>query len=131
MSESNTAGNPISGVEWSDLRRQPGDSCHCATAYFKPDAPMFDGHFPGDAIVPGYCLLALILDMLQLFGHRLEFKNIHFAKFHQPVRPGDRCEVQVRLEACSGCEWSAQGAIERRDQVVLEFSAVLEASQNG
>jgi 3-hydroxyacyl-[acyl-carrier-protein] dehydratase len=71
--------------------------------------PYFDGHFPGRPIMPG----VLILEAMAQAAGLLVFKSqavkpdansvyyyvgIDNARFKKPVVPGDRLELEVRLE---------------------------------
>ena len=55
------------------------------------DATCFDGHFPGDPMVPGAKLLDLVLQVLQAgvagLNGPLELPSV---KFLRPVRPGEQ-----------------------------------------
>ncbi|MGC8559902.1 MAG: hypothetical protein ACP5O1_04405 [Phycisphaerae bacterium] len=120
-----------SGIELSNLQQEVTSHHYRANAHFPPDVIMFSGHFPGDPIVPGHCLLELVLDVLKSFGYRLEFKTIHRAKFHLPVRPGDVCSIDILLAPDAEDTLAVDGTLQRENQPVLEVSAVLAASQNG
>ena len=120
-----------SGAELSNLRYDPLAGCYAAAAFFPPSAGMFRGHFPGDAIAPGYCLLELILGVLMASGQVCMFKTIELAKFHLPVCPGDRLDVDIQLLPGETNGFACVAAVRRGDQLVLEFSGLLAASQNG
>lgn len=63
------------------------------------DHPAFDGHFPGQPLLPGVLLLAHALEaVLAVPALRARLgaaPRIASAKFLSPVRPGDRIDVQL------------------------------------
>ncbi len=67
---------------------------------FPPDFIGFQGHFPGNPILPGVCLIETVLGVLEsAYGKPLRLKKIANAKFLEPVRPG-----QVIAIDCSTSE---------------------------
>lgn len=59
---------------------------------FAIDHPTAAGHFPGNPIIPGAVLLDEVLSALAAGGAGA--CRIRSAKFHQPVRPGDRLLIR-------------------------------------
>jgi 3-hydroxyacyl-[acyl-carrier-protein] dehydratase len=59
--------------------------------------PMFAGHFPGNPIVPGAYLIALVErranDWLRLQGAALRVSGVSAVKFTRPLRPDEVCEI--------------------------------------
>ncbi len=56
---------------------------------FPPDFVGFQGHFPGNPILPGVCLIEAVLGVLEsAYGKPFRLKKIASAKFREPVRPG-------------------------------------------
>lgn len=83
------------------------DQNHADAVYtFRPDNPVFSGHFPTDPIVPGvlllecmaqagaYCLLSFCP------GRNAYMTKIDNAKFKRPVRPGE--QLKIHAEARTG-----------------------------
>ena len=54
------------------------------------ESVMLSAHFPGHPILPGAALLDMVLNALKL--DRVQNTTV---KFLQPVRPGDRLELQT------------------------------------
>ncbi len=122
---------PLSGAVLSNLRRDTSSGSYGARAHFPSTAAVFQGHFPGDAIAPGYCLLNLILDTLMAGGHALEFKTIDWAKFYHPVLPGDVLDVDIHIQPHAAGGFACEATLRLRDQLILDFSGSLAESQNG
>lgn len=57
--------------------------------------PAFQGHFPGDPIVPGALLLASAVDEIENVEAVL-VESVTSAKFLRPVRPLDVCALSVQ-----------------------------------
>ncbi len=75
---------------------------------FPADLPFFEGHYPGNPLVPGVILCEAIFQTgAILMANRLQeadttgtpvLTRIENAKFKQMVRPGDTVEIQVQLK---------------------------------
>ncbi|WP_462264938.1 ApeI family dehydratase [Mucilaginibacter sp.] len=59
-----------------------------ADVSFDPQHPIFKGHYPGQPIVPGACLLQLVRDVLQTaLRQELQLIKADYLKFMVPVIP--------------------------------------------
>ena len=125
MSDPHRGAHLPSGIELSNLEQDAASQRYRATAYFPPDAIMFKGHFPGDPIAPGHCLLELVLEILQSFGFPIEYKTIQSVKFYLPVRPGDESTMEIDMTPQTHGTFAADVTLQRENQPVLEVSAVL------
>ena len=72
--------------------------------------PFFQGHFPGEPVMPGVLVVEALAQVgavavLSLEEHRGKlalFAGIDRFRFKQPVRPGDRLDLAVVLTARRG-----------------------------
>jgi 3-hydroxyacyl-[acyl-carrier-protein] dehydratase len=68
-------------------------------ARFPADSAWFSGHFPGNPIVPGVALIALVADAVieqeKIAGRSVAITGVRRVRFRLPVKPGD----DVTLEA--------------------------------
>lgn len=54
-----------------------------------PDFPAFNGHFPGNPLLPAVCQMGLCADALsRRTGRPLEIKAVGRSKFMRPILPG-------------------------------------------
>ena len=104
--------------------------------------PFFQGHFPGDPVMPGVLTLesmgqvASILAMANL-GDDLEGKivfltGVEKARFRRPVRPGDRLVTKAELVRVRGSSGKAKVTGYVDDVVVSEglFTFVVASTLN-
>lgn len=74
-----------------------------AAFIFPEDFIGFQGHFPGNKILPGICQIQCALSMLEKWrGKRAVLKEIVSAKFFAPVLPAE----ELRCRAVSAAEGS-------------------------
>ena len=65
--------------------------------------PCYEGHFPGNPIVPGALLLQWISELASE-AFKLRISGVKQMKFLAPVRPNDRCVIEFNLQkAGSDC----------------------------
>ncbi len=71
---------------------------------FRIEEPFFEGHFPGNPIVPGVILLEALAQTLaygvlrQTPGQKILLTGIEHCKFRQPVLPGQQVFFEVKPE---------------------------------
>ena len=64
-----------------------------------PDSPWFRGHFPGEPILPGIALIAMVHETVcHVRGGRPAVRGLKRVRFKQIVRPGDVLEISVSFE---------------------------------
>lgn len=76
------------------LEKSPAASAPM-TLQIASDHPAGPGHFPGNPIVPGAVLLDTLMATMYPNGWSGELQS---AKFHHPVRPGDRLTVVQTID---------------------------------
>lgn len=84
--------------------------------------PFFQGHFPGNPIMPGVLMLEALAQASAILsnlsrtpkeGHEFFyfFAGIDNAKFKQVVTPGDQLSLEVKLLARKRDFWRMQGSV--------------------
>ena len=97
---------------------------HTLSLTITPDHPAFAGHFPGQPLLPGVCLLAEVMEAVlgepELALQLGATPRISAVKFLAPVRPGAQLCLQLapgprglRFEVREGQRLAASGQFER------------------
>ena len=89
-----------------------------------PELLAFQGHFPGDPVLPGIAqLLTLVLDRVHVLWPELgQPRRVTRLKFRQKIVPHD--ELEVRLErSASAVRFELRRGPELCTQGTLDFSA--------
>ena len=73
------------------------------------DLPYFEGHFPGNPVLPAVALLDLSLVIVNQIDSKLEsmFLTIKSAKFSEVIRPEDLLSIKVKRDSTSQL-WSME-----------------------
>lgn len=103
----------------------------------RDDEPFFEGHFPGEPIMPGVLIIeamaqtagVLVVDSTEQADSNLlvYFMGIDKARFRKRVLPGDRLELHVRILRGRGKVWKFYGAAKVGEDLVAEaeYSAMI------
>lgn len=98
-----TAESPAAGKEpiVSGCRRLP--SGVRLALQVPSDLAWFDGHFPGDPILPGVAQVGWAIRLAREYlGLARDPAVLEGVKFHRPVRPGATLELELRRDpACA------------------------------
>ena len=61
-----------------------------------PDSPWFEGHFPGEPILPGVAQLAMSLDAIKKLSRKsLRVSGVKRVRFKQVIKPDDKLIITV------------------------------------
>ena len=114
---------------------EPDISAHaikCVTI----NEPFFQGHFPGEPIMPGVLSLEVLCQagsflMLNQVDDPLSknmfFTTVEKARFKKPIRPGDQLQIEVDLvkRKLNLCKFHGKCNIDGKLAVDAQFSANL------
>ena len=91
--------------------------------------PFFQGHFPGNPIMPGVLIIEataqagavlLLLEIPDRHNKLVVFSGIERAKFRRPVLPGDQLRIEVSVIVWRGNAGKMQGRVLVDGKLVCE-----------
>jgi 3-hydroxyacyl-[acyl-carrier-protein] dehydratase len=81
--------------------------------------PFFNGHFPGQPVMPGVLVLEALAQAFAILAYKSAEMDpnklltylmaIDKAKFRKPVVPGDRLTLEIEVLRHKGAVWKSQG----------------------
>jgi beta-hydroxyacyl-ACP dehydratase FabZ len=107
-----------------------GDDRIVASKMITRNEPHFEGHFPGNPVMPGVLIIEALAQAGALYAARLTkfdpdrqviyFMAIDKAKFRKPVVPGDHLTLKVTPLRKGGTIWKMRGEATVGGAVVAE-----------
>ena len=94
------------------------------TLTINKDHRIFEGHFPGQPVVPGVCMMQMILEMMeQVTGKRLKLLTAYDMKFLAVINPQVNNNVNTTLKYTEdeGGTFSATATIFSNETVHFKF----------
>ena len=86
-------------TKWHSLSEIFTDEYHniSAIARIHSDSPWFEGHFPGNPIVPGIAQLGIVFELIQnINSQKLKIESIKRVRFRTPLRPDMPIRIEIR-----------------------------------
>jgi 3-hydroxyacyl-[acyl-carrier-protein] dehydratase len=88
----------------------------------------FQGHFPGDPVMPGVLQLEAMAQVAGILVNRVSkadgaiayFLAVDKARFRKILRPGDQLRIEVRMTRSRATMWRVEGKILVEDEVACE-----------
>jgi len=116
------------------LEMQAGESIVCIKNV-TINEPFFQGHFPGNPIMPGVLIVEAMAQAAGVLGIKssdvparaVYFMSIENAKFRKPVLPGDQLRFEVKVLKRRSNVWKFRAEAKVDDKLVseAEFTAML------
>ena len=91
---------------------------------FNPDHAIFKGHFPGQPVVPGVCMMQIVKEVLEMaLGRKMQVQQAAQVKFLQLITPEVMPFVQVDWTNMEG-KVSVNAAF-RTEKDLFKMNAIL------
>ncbi|MFP4069744.1 MAG: 3-hydroxyacyl-ACP dehydratase FabZ family protein [Opitutales bacterium] len=122
-----------------------GDGATCRRT-IRADEPQFEGHYPGNPIMPGVLLCeacfqtgaVYLAKQIEKEGRSLKdvtpvLSRIGEAKFKQMVKPGDEITIEVTMKETIGKFFFLRGKVlkEGRPALTIEFALAMLEPEGG
>ena len=97
------------------------------TIQLDPSHPVYEGHFPGNPIVPGVCQVQIIKELVsltlntELFLERSE--NIKFLSMIIPVQT-PVLDIRLDIKAKGQDQWDVNAVISREQHLFIKFKGL-------
>ena len=104
----------ISGALRSRMNdlRQTGEGEYACSMDFDPAFRGFEGHFEGNPIVPGVCLIEAARTAAEtVLEKNLSTRHIAQCRFRRPIRAGERADVKIKIAETGPGAWQVQADI--------------------
>lgn len=89
--------------------------------------PVFTGHFPGQPVLPGACMLQMIKEIMELVtGYPLQLRKANQIKFVSMVDPSIHTQLQLQLTYTSVAPIQVTATLSRDEEVCMKFNGVFE-----
>jgi 3-hydroxyacyl-[acyl-carrier-protein] dehydratase len=90
---------------------------------FNADDPIFQGHFPGQPVVPGVCMMQIVKDFAEdIVEFKLTLKEGDNIKFLSVIDPRVNNVVQVAVKTkIEGDQVSSTASLSNDEQIFFKF----------
>jgi 3-hydroxyacyl-[acyl-carrier-protein] dehydratase len=83
---------------FSIVQQEDSSGSITATITINPEHAIFDGHFPGKPVVPGVCMLQIILEIMEkTLAQRVRLSTADSIKFLSVLEPKADKEIEVGI----------------------------------
>jgi 3-hydroxyacyl-[acyl-carrier-protein] dehydratase len=115
------------------IELEPGVRCK-GTLKLPAQTPMFDGHFPGNPLVPGVVLVEAIAQLAGIAaaseGRTFLLSAIRSMKFPSAAHPDEEILIETTVIADHGNLVQCEGSAKVADRLVAFGTVVLSSTQN-
>jgi len=92
---------------------------------------IFQGHFPGNPVVPGVCQIHMITETLsEILGNRLFLTWADNVKFLSMINPVENPDIYLELILLQNIEENVTASLGFQDKIFLKFKGIFKTSLN-
>jgi len=115
-------------IDFYHIQQKEITANDCSVSFLlRPEHAVFKGHFPGNPILPGVCMIQMIKDV---FSDAKDIKahltTIHQVKFLELIVPeaGTILTLHLHWTAAGPGQWQVQAGMIRGENVFCKFKGV-------
>ena len=104
------------------------DSVIEARIALNPEHKVYEGHFPGQPVVPGVIQLQIVKEMLEKgLEKKLLLSKVISAKYYSMIIPGDvpESDITIQFKRTETGEYKITAQIQREDAVFTKVRAII------
>ena len=93
--------------------------------------PIFNGHFPGQPIVPGVCMLQMLKEVLEkIINSPVKLQSADFLKFLKFINPQETSAVNLELQyvRTENNTLKVNGGLVDADSIYFKFKGIFQMS---
>ena len=96
---------------------------HTFSILFDPAHLIFEGHFPGQPVVPGVCMIQIVKELLERQRKlKIQLQKADHLKFLAVISPIETPEVNISMNVAEGENiLNVSGKISRGETVFLKY----------
>ncbi|MBR4492777.1 MAG: hypothetical protein IKO98_08980 [Bacteroidales bacterium] len=99
------------------------------TLLISETSPLFKGHFPGNPVLPGVCILQIFKELVETdlaFEQPIMYDEIKHCKFHLPIAMNKPFKAKVSLSLKQdGNFWNLSASLKNDAAIFTTLKAVL------
>jgi 3-hydroxyacyl-[acyl-carrier-protein] dehydratase len=102
---------------------------HIARVKLNEHHPVYEGHFPGNPVVPGVCQVQIIKEIVsEVLREEIVLVNSDNIKFLNIIVPEKHpvLEVKVCIKNKEDASWDVTGSISKEDMYFLKFKGIFQ-----
>ena len=103
-----------------------------ASFLFPEDFVGFQGHFPGNKILPGVCQIQCVISMLEKWKKKnIVLREIVLAKFFSPVSPSEKITCECRDIKDTEKEFTLKASVSKDGKKISELKLRVSFAEEG
>lgn len=96
-----------------------------AVVMLNKDHEVFSGHFPGNPVTPGVCMIQMIKELTEKkLEKELFLSSTKNVKFMAIVNPEETPELKIQLQFSEGDEINVKGSVAFNSTTAMKFGGI-------